>query len=161
MNRLRRFINKIINVFVWLPIIWNDHDWDHVYFYIIIRHKLKRMEKFFRGPNALCLGSKKQANKIHKCVLVLDRLIEDDYYRLAGMELFDKKWGALRMETAPINKKGFVRLLLHRENIITLEDSINSDREFKSILKKKDALIKQDLVYLFNQLQKHITFWWD
>jgi hypothetical protein len=149
----------------WLPIIWNDYDWDHVYFYIIIRHKLREMEKFFRSDAVWSMKAEKCADDMKKCILTLDRLINDDYNSLAGGDILDKKWGNLEMEFTEAglgeNKKKYRQLLLTRKNVITFEDSEISDREFDIVKKREDVLRKQDLKYLFEQLNKHIVTWWD
>ena len=41
---LRRFIYKIVQICQWLPIIWNDEDWDFEYLLVLIQYKLKRMK---------------------------------------------------------------------------------------------------------------------
>jgi len=162
---LNRFNNRVKKLISWFPVIWNDYDWDHVFFYIIIKHKLEHMESFFRGPDATSAKAERCADIMKKCILTLDRLIKDDYYTLAGGDVLNKKWGPLEMEFIPAglgsNKKKYRQLLLKRENVITFEDTINSNREFEIVRKKEEFLRRQDKEYLFRQLNKYIITWWD
>lgn len=66
------------NIWFWLPIIYLDRWWDHVYFYRILRHKLTQMEKGFKHQG-MCVNSVRDAKNMKTCILLLDRLINDDY----------------------------------------------------------------------------------
>jgi len=44
---IQHFFSKINKVFYWLPVIWNDQDWDQDFFLTILHHKLVSMRKFF------------------------------------------------------------------------------------------------------------------
>lgn len=63
----------------WFPIIWNDRQWDQLFFYEIIRMKLILMEEAFRSPCAYYKYSNKEAKNMRLCILLLDRLIKDNY----------------------------------------------------------------------------------
>jgi hypothetical protein len=69
----------IKNLILWFVVVWHDRWWDHSFLYSILRHKLNQMEKKFK-----CCGvsarSKKDAKNMRICVLLLDRLINDDYF---------------------------------------------------------------------------------
>jgi hypothetical protein len=80
----RRGITQgIRNIKMWFPVVWHDRWWDHSFFYTILRFKLSLMEKGFRKwGHSTC--SKKDAKKIKTCVLLLDRLIKDDYITYNG-----------------------------------------------------------------------------
>jgi len=67
------------NLLRWFPIIWQDRGWDFIYIYIMLRHKLYYTERSIR--NGCLEGNKEEAKIIQSCVEILDRLIEDDYYK--------------------------------------------------------------------------------
>ena len=66
------------NIWSWLPVIYQDRWWDHSFLYPILRKKLSLMEEGFR-KHGHSVNSEKDADNIKKCVLLLDRLINDDY----------------------------------------------------------------------------------
>jgi hypothetical protein len=66
------------NIWRWLPVIYQDRWWDHSFLYPILRKKLELMEKNFR-LHGCHLNNEKDAFKMKKCVLLLDRLINDAY----------------------------------------------------------------------------------
>lgn len=66
------------NLRIWFRVVWTDRNWDHAYIFIILRHKLKLTEKLQRECG-MGVHSEDHADNIKKCVLALDRLIEDGY----------------------------------------------------------------------------------
>lgn len=66
----------IENLIKWFFIIWKDRDCDYCFIYYILQHKLKFTEEVMRDGY---VNSKKDADKIKKCVLLLNRLIKDEY----------------------------------------------------------------------------------
>jgi hypothetical protein len=110
---IKRGVKSVIG---WLPVVYHDRWWDHSFLYSILRYKLNQMEKGFRKQGH-CTNSEKDADNVKKCVLLLDRLIKDDYIDYN-------------------NEKGWtpkIRLLLRKE-----EEMINQDLDllFKTIRKQ-------------------------
>ncbi len=78
MNLFRSFWYGVKNLIIWFPIIWKDRWWDYYFLFVLLRKKLSIMEKNFR-KYGMYLYAEKDADKMKKCLLVLNRLIEDDY----------------------------------------------------------------------------------
>ncbi len=91
---LWRIKGRFKKLWYWLPVIWNDYDFDYAYFWIIMQHKLKSMRNFFNSDYAFGANSKKDAEKMDLCIKVLDRIINEDYLENAHM-WHDKKWGGV------------------------------------------------------------------
>jgi hypothetical protein len=68
----------IRNIIFWLPVVYLDRWWDHSFLYSILRHKLSQMERGFR-LHGMSTNSEKDAKNIKICILLLDRLINNDY----------------------------------------------------------------------------------
>jgi len=81
MNFFRNIWDGLENFYLWFYIIWCDRNWDHHYIFIVLRHKLRLTEKLLR-EHGHGVDSEKDADNIKKCVLALDRLIEDEYWKL-------------------------------------------------------------------------------
>lgn len=67
--------NFIRNIWFYRRVLWNDQPWDHSYIYRLLRRKLQQMIAL----DGMSLSWPQQQKKMHLCVLLLDRLIEDDY----------------------------------------------------------------------------------
>lgn len=78
-DKVRNTKYGIANLKYWFYIIWGDRWWDFSFIYLILRHKLKRMEKGFR-EQGITMNASKDAHNIKICILLLDRLIKNDYY---------------------------------------------------------------------------------
>jgi len=134
---LRSFIYSIKNLITWFPIIWRDRWWDYYWFLVLIRFKLKLMEKNFR-TKAFHLHADKDADNIKKCIDILDKLIEDNYFN----ELYDKFEKTSKAERDFISR------------------SIEINREHNKIFEEEDKLIQSDINKLFDCL-KRLREWWD
>ena len=157
----RQIKQGIKNLFCWFPIIWNDRNWDHYYFFKILHFKLSNMEKYLR-EYGMHIRGEQDANDIRKCILTLNRIIEDDYTSNV-FKHHDEKWGDIEIsfKEIPGNDELFEELLLTRTNTITEEDKKREKIASKHLYKKSAELEKQDLDYLFSMLNKHVKKWWD
>lgn len=138
---IRRFfrIRQWVKMFYWLPIIWVDEDWDHVYLLELMKFKIDRM----------ALNQKKNKNHVEwrasydslkKCSHLLKRLINDEYFGEAGY----------------IPKK----LIINSEGVIksaTKKDAA----QFRKIAKQAGILLKSDEKEFMDTFLKNYRTWWD
>ena len=50
---ISRIFQKIIKIFQYIPIIWNDEDWDYDYLLLLLEYKLNRIKKCIRKNNII------------------------------------------------------------------------------------------------------------
>jgi len=142
----------IQNLVRWFPVIWTDRDWDHIYLFIMLRYKLRGMENLLR-KYGYHVNAEAEADNIRKCILILNRIIDDVYYDIA-FRFHEQKWGELDMSL----ERGHLHLF--RKNVTP--ETIEQERsEFRKCCELEKYLIDQDLQYLFNFMSKHIKEWWD
>lgn len=84
-------VRKIKRIIAWLLVLWEDEDWDHAYLFRILRFKLSSMEKFFRTRGMLA-NREVNALQMKRCMIIIDRLIADDYYENIMRGPFKHKW---------------------------------------------------------------------
>ena len=89
MTLLRNLTQGIKNLIYWLPVVWQDRHWDHDFLFLMLRHKLKAMETFFRSKGAFGVRSHRDADHIHRCILLLNRLVDSPHYDNVGN---NKQW---------------------------------------------------------------------
>lgn len=147
----------IQNLIVWFPIIWKDRNWDQYYLYLILKMKLKNMERYQRQYGH-ALDADKTANKIRVCINLLERLIKNDYYDMAYKN-HDKKWGELNFLWEKDINGNLLRL--NRTNIKCDEDRKKEHKEYMRLCEHEVKLRKQDIYYLFKLMSKQIETWWD
>lgn len=72
-----KLLSRIYRTLYWLPVIWQDVDWDPRYLYRILRHKLYTIERHWSDPGYI--GAEHDAKRIMIARVLCDRLIADDY----------------------------------------------------------------------------------
>lgn len=161
-NRIYRwFKNGIIMTIKWFPIIWNDRQWDQVFLYEIIRKKLTLIEEAFKSSKAYSKSSKREANNIRLCILLLDRLIEDNYIENV-YKFHHQKWGEPNFEWEDIPEiEGYSKLKITKLNVTTLKEEKQEQKEHMNLMFHENYLREQDLEYLFHVIKKHVRNWWD
>jgi len=148
------------NLIKWFAVIWKDRQWDHYYIYVILRHKLHLTEQFIRHYGCH-IRHIEDANNIKKCVLLLDRLIKDDYYENVYKH-HDEKWGDTNFSfTDSTDYPNCSELHITYENVKTEEDKKQQEKEYKRLMNKPQELKDQDLDLLFKTIRKYIQTWWD
>lgn len=147
------FMERLRNVYKWSKFIWNQGDYDPIYFYETLKFKLEQMVKCFKESSNQYGNVEKDVKDMNKCIEILDRIINEDYVPEDWYN-YNKKWG--KIIWIPTDK-GYK---LTRENIKTLEDKKKADEESINIYKKEEELRKQDLKNLYEILEKELDCWW-
>ena len=147
------------SLILWFPVIWKDRWWDQYFIYKILHFKLKKMEQntIKYGHH---VGANKCAERMHVCVLLLDRLLKDEYHENAFI-WHDKKWGEIEFNFHPIDGTEHSTLELTRPNCRTDEEHEQENKEYRRISVLVAKKRQYDLEYLFYLLNKYIEGWWD
>lgn len=99
-STIKRIKRRIGNLVTWFPIIWNDEQWDHYWFLIVLKKKFTRMKEYWEGKTNAPLVTndetqKRILNDLNEGIRLIDALIENDYGSHIREE-HEKKWGKLR-----------------------------------------------------------------
>ena len=147
---IRQILASVKNLWYWLPVVWRDRQWDYDYLFILLEHKLSRMEEFYSTVG----GQHKVANRIHYCRCLCTRLVEDRYL-YNSLRYHKKQWGEAR--------------IIWNENVlsdIAVPKLYGWAREEEKrirnrLYKEEDRQREQDLEQLFLHLRKYVRTWWD
>ena len=154
MNFFRNIKKGIGNLISWFPIVWNDRDWDYYFIYDLLHFKLSRMEKYIRKYGH-SVDNKKDADSIKECVIILERLINDDYVA-EDWDKIHEKWGDFEFV-----RREDGRSILECTKVKTEEDKEAYKQDVKNCCEKEESLIQKDLHDLFENMKLHIRRWWD
>ena len=156
----------IRNLIRYFKIVWKDRDWDQYFIFKLLHFKLKSMEKAHRNYG-YDVRSNEKADEMKLCVLLLDRLIKDEYLENVFLN-HDKKWGDLEIDLEETDeyfrdedKEQLSECIITRPNIKTKEDEKQERKEYRILSKKVDEQQKQDINMLFEKMKKQILDWWD
>lgn len=161
LGKLRNWLGKINlwwnikRILSWIPVLWNNYDFDESYLLRIMEHKFKLMEKFFDSDNAMTASAKRHAYQCRICKNLCKRLAEEDYtspYDERNESVLSRPW-----KTKPIkNESGKVIAYKLLDNNTKLEG-------YYILLshKHEDKMIQQDIDYLCSMIKKYLREWWD
>lgn len=158
MRILRNAWRSLCNLWYWLPIIWGDRQWDHVFLVRILGHKLTAMEEFFKN-DSIVVNSDKVAGEIRRCRMAAERIANDEYLSVV-LAPHEKKWGEAEIIWKCIDDE-------HSElvdvAVLGLDDEASTmeKRGRLALYRLTDHLREQDYEQLFALMGKHIQGWWD
>lgn len=142
-------IYNIKNVIRWLPIIWQDRDFDYEYLLDITAFKLLNMYKFFSSDNAVCADSNEVALEIKEALDALARYRNNDYCK-NWYDLLYQKHGEIKGLTNP-----------YRLEFTQSNDNERALKIWKSLNRRADDLQQQDFEFVFDTLKRKLQEWWD
>ena len=146
------------NLYLWRKVIWQDRNWDHRYFYEILKHKLTLMEEHIRTKDRHT-ESQLEAQKIRTCLDMLDRIIKDEYLEACLVE-HKKKWGGADYSFVPVGG-GCSRMVTTYPNANTKEEKELAREEFGKASIDSFALKEKEIRTLFELIGNNIEGWWD
>jgi len=147
---------RIRNIIRWLPVIWKDRDDDEHYIFLILRQKLLHVEKYLRVANFV--GNQREADKVHFAVMLLDRIIAQNYHEIAYRQ-HRMKWGEPQPDF--VHKDGMIYLAVTYPNALTEQEQKQAQTEASRCAELERFLEKQDIETLFRHLSKHVQGWWE
>lgn len=150
--KVKRFIS---NLYDYLPIIWNDFNFDYYYLLKLMDFKLKKMESVLEKHDG---DNKISAQEIRDALKILDRILKDGY-ESEIMKDHDEKWGEIEMEFHP-TEDGYSTLEINRKNVLSKEDKEIEIAEFMARMDQADQNKKQDIKKFFQILSDKIQGWW-
>lgn len=158
--KIKRVIRKLKNLWYWLPVIWNDQQWDHYYLYKVLAHKLRAMQRFFESDRAVAMNGKDMAEQIQVCADAAQRLWKDKYLSQA-LETHKVKWGYPDFVFNPISDELYEWHSMWYENASNYEENDLADREFGQACKRAELKRDKDRYVLFNTMRNKTEEWWD
>lgn len=144
-----RLLRRIWHVLVYVPLLWDDTDWDYSSLYFMVIFKLKRMEAAIRdGYNT---RADEVADTVKEARLVLERVATDDYWT----------WRAYQDLLIPDE---YLDKPKHRaDGCVEYVSNLPEEhaKEFKEITEREEALKRQDLEHFGKLFSKYSRTWWD
>lgn len=160
----RRKWRQIKNVISWIPVVWNQFDFDYRYSIDVFKHQLLKQAKFMESDRALGYGSKIDAQKIRMVVRLMDKVYDEDYtceYQQKLKDTYGEDVDEMVFLDIP-DRPGFTSMKWNYEvdeKYAELRDEIkeNSKKWFKESQDKQERAHK----LLYKLLEFYIRGWWD
>ncbi len=155
-RRVKDFAQKL---FIYLPLLWNDRDWDHSYLLRLMEVKLSLMAEHFKEHD-MHVGSQKYARQMRVASALCKRIREDDYASLP-LKRLEEVYGELQFNSEPTDNPHANRLIVDRLKARVGTDAYDEVTEKeRRIFDHARNQLKADKEYLFNLMKNKIDHWW-
>ena len=148
---MRRLLDRLHNVWRWLPIIWRDKDWDHHFIFEILKFKLNNVANQLESTQWF-VGYEREVQRIRLCVKLIEA-IQDEKYQI---EAHDARMSNRVEKYLDAHKSTTFKVLTNKKhqqyrngnrNLIAMNVGIYKHQQAKRIL--------------FTMLERYIEHWWE
>ena len=146
---MKNILQGIKNLIAWVPVIWQDGDFDYVFLLRILKFKLERMLPVIE--NGYNVDAYKTAHKMRIAIRLLDRQIDGTWYHDNAFMFHRKKYGEA-MYT--IQKRAF-------RTIYLTTNPEQAEKEAHKLIRHSKIHEDQDWQFLMDWLKKYLRNWWD
>lgn len=84
-----QYFKKIKRIISWLPVLWNDYEFDNSYLFRILHKKLEMMEAHMKSDNCCVKNTKSEIRKITIAKNLAKRIAEEGYDRPMFLDSID------------------------------------------------------------------------
>jgi len=160
----RRKWRQIKNVIGWIPVVWNQFDFDYRYSLDVFKHQLSKQAKHMDSDRAMGMNSKIDAEKIRMVVRLMDK-VYDEEYACEYQDKLKETYGddVLEMEFFDIPDRPDYSTMKWKFEVYEKYESRreeireNHDKWFKESHDKQERAHK----LLYKLLEFYIRRWWD
>lgn len=156
---LKRKIRQIKNVIKWIPVIWDQFDFDYKYAIDVFIFKLERIAKFLESDKAKTTDSTKNARNIRRIIKLLKKVYDESYYDEA-LQSFEKQYGKTYFNFVKIEGTNNSRLEMKYENTQNLSYSELEQLHHEFIGTACDKQKKAEKL-VWKLIGENIKYWWD
>lgn len=143
-----RIYRKISNIVRWIPILWNDVDWDYASLYRVLHQKIKFMrvthEQYHHHTD-------------WEEVVVQMKTAEDCLFRLLKDNYAEKEWSAYH-EKFPRGDR-WIKLADGGRQMESISEE-QSD-QMRKTFELEESLKQRDLETFASTFVQHVRGWWD
>jgi hypothetical protein len=160
----KRKFRQIKNVISWIPVVWNQFDFDYRYSLEVFKHQLSKQAKYLESDKPLGIGAKHRAEKIRMVLRLMDKVYDEEYaceYQDRLKEKYGEGVDDMRFIDIP-DKPGYSELKWAYEVDEKWEHQHDQIEEDKSIW-FKESHEKQERAHklLWKLIEFYIRRWWD
>jgi len=165
----RRKYHQVRNVFRWLPIIWNQFDFDYCYSLEVFKFQLLKQAEAME-TNGTLVGSENRAKRIRTIIGLMDKVYDDEY----AMEYYGKSiklYGKHEYKFVPINETMYNPITKKVEGLSeavqvwemnwTKEELVDIDAHIGQMMKASAVKQKRAHKLLWELVEHNIQGFWD
>jgi hypothetical protein len=156
----KRKIWQIKNVFKWLPVIWNQYDFDYNYPIDVFKFQLGKLADFMESDKAYTVNAHRRAAKIRTAIKLMDKVYNEEYsceYQDKIKELYGE------YDTIFVPIPGSTSSTMERvwSKQYTKEELENIEQHETQLFKESQEKQKRAHKLLWDFIEHNIQGWWD
>lgn len=159
---IKRKIWQIKNLIKWIPIIWNQFDFDYNYSLDVFKFQLEKQAKFLDSKKSRTQSSSYKSKRIKTVIKLMDKVYNEEY-AMEYQKILKEKYGKDVLDVEFVKSKSSSISKLYE-----MVPKYKSRSDSKKIEKEKDNLFKKGLEkqekahkILWKLIEKDIRTWWD
>lgn len=159
-NSIQSIPSFIKRIFVYLPILWEDRDYDYMYLLKLMQFKLARMEQDHQ-KYSLHEGKEYIISQLQEVQKIIQK-IHDDEYDLLEEQVLNEKYGSMIILEGATEHSDFVQISMTRTKCLDDLTLFEKEKEetYESYQKAEKARQK-DYQRLWHLCSKHCQEWWN
>lgn len=162
-GNIRRFFANVYRVCRWIPVIWNDRDYDSYFFYKIVQFKIQQILKSSEQWN--WQGKEKQQAVLQKINCELDYFTErnDCLYPFARelAEQHKNEYGQLVCWSTPIENSKNYRAHIAFDKAFDQQTADAADQAYDRLNLINDSRRIESNRLIWKLISDNVHKWWD
>lgn len=159
-KQIKEFLRRL---WLFLPVIWRDRDYDYSSIYSLLKVKLEQMAKHMREHD-MHVCSQRRVKQMEFAVFLIDK-ISDDYYWEQEMKEHESYWGENIWDFVALPEKDPYLGRCYELKTYTLKAKEEGREEEEKGLRHKihkdaEARKQKDIKRLFRHIEKYHQGWW-
>lgn len=155
--KIKRTIEKIKKIIDYIPILWNDEDWDFEYLLLLLKFKLNRIKKCIHKNDIIVKHEQREIFiGINQAVHHIDNYLNSD-------EAFEEYVGKMPFEVGfktEKNNEGYYNLItLNKQTQKPLTKE--QDEIYNKYLIDKNNFQQKEWELIFDTIKQEGQKWWD
>lgn len=156
-----RYIKKIRKILAWLPVLWEDEDWDHDYILRVLKYKLIRTrEEIKNGMGDEDQWRNPRVAEITEAIDSIDLLLKGEFAE-AEFEAHYEKFGHIKMDIGPSSGRGAFADIYNEKCKDSPELREESSKEAMEIYDLEEKRTIEAYNKTFSFIAANIRKWWD
>ena len=156
----RRKFDQILNVIKWLPVIWNQYDFDYRYATDVFEFKLLQMAELLESNKAYSLNSKHYASRIRMVVRLMKKVYNEEY-AMEYQKQIEDQFGIWDLDFEELEGSSY-KTLERKWHVPYSKEEIRHIEELETKLFLESHAKQQRAHELLWKLVEHnIRNWWD
>ena len=105
---IRRKFKQIKNIIKWIPILWNQFDFDYSYSIDVFKFQLQQLSNHLKSNDSNTASAKQHHLRLEIIIKLMTKVYDDDY-RLEYLELMKSIYGEDLMKSSFVNSENTIK----------------------------------------------------